>query len=195
MNIIHPVSNATMRFLVELMEKNHIIRHDPKGKLPLKSGGTTDLYFNLRDVRSHPCLMKQLPIGYQSLLEQLMPDRIVEIPHGVTPLAVSTSMRTNIPLVTIREQEKDGRVSDAKSIGDLNAGEKVCVLDDVITDGFSKVSVIKFLQTLQVEVLAVVVMVDREDGWQEMFKKHHIDVPVISVMTITDVRDILASRE
>src|ERR1035437_4232596 len=94
-----------------------LIKWDNKRSLPLKSGGTTDIYANLRLMRSQPSVLRFLAELYANPLRRLRVDRFVEVPEAVSLLAGAIEVETGIPAVTIREEAKAGRVVSGKLIG------------------------------------------------------------------------------
>ena len=165
-----------------------LIKFSNARDLPLKSGGRTDVYITLRDARNTPKALKYISDLFAAPLRYLGIDRFVEVPASVSCFAGPLSIATGIPYLTIREKEKEGRVSDAKVIGQSNVGERVCIIDDVITDGESKIIPHKQCIQLGLDNRALVVLVDRQQGWQQNFAKQNIDVPVWAGMTLHDVR-------
>ena len=57
-----------------------IIKWDNGRALPLKSGGTTDTYINMRQMRDFPGLISYLADLYENPLRRLLVNRIVEMP-------------------------------------------------------------------------------------------------------------------
>ncbi|MDP3963360.1 MAG: orotidine-5'-phosphate decarboxylase [bacterium] len=171
----------------ELMEFSN------KRDLPLKKGGTTDIYINERNARNYPEAIDYLAKIYRNPLLRLGIDRFVEVPDSVSCFAGSLAQLTGIPYLTIREQAKVGRVAKAKVIGNPRRGEKVAVIDDVITDGASKVEPFRECERMMLDIKALVVLVDRQQGWQRNFADNGITLPVWAGMTLHDVRKQLIS--
>ena len=172
-----------------------LINWDDRRALPLKSGGTTDVYVNLRLMRNRPETIRQLAELYANPLRRLRVDRFVEVPEAVSPLAGHISAITNIPLVTIREESKAGRVIKGLVIGDLKPGEWVAIIDDVITDSASKLPALIEIRRAAAKVAAIMVMVDRQQGWKKKLADAGFgDVPVWAGMTLHDVRKFLVKE-
>jgi len=167
-----------------------LIKISSKRDLPLKSGGKTDIYISLRDARNNPAAIKFIADLFSLPLRRLNPDRFVEIPDSVSCFAGPLAINTGIPYFTIREQAKDGRVSDAKRIGQPVWGENVCLIDDVITDGASKVIPYQECQRLGLNVQSLIVLVDRQQGWRKHLAKAEVNanMNVWAGMTLHDVR-------
>ena len=166
-----------------------LLKFDNGRNLPLKSGGTTDVYINLRDARDRPEAISYLAELFMEPLRRLDVQRFVEVPDSVSCFAGSLSVALNLPYLTIREEAKAGRVANAKVIGHANKGERVCIIDDVITDGASKVAPYEECLRLGLDVQALAVLVDRQQGWRENFPTFsQAGLQVWAGMTLHDVR-------
>lgn len=165
-----------------------LIKSDNSRSLPLKSGGKTDVYVNLRDARSKALAINFLASLFSRPVMWIRPDRFIEVPDSVSCIAGPLSMMTDTPYVTIRAEAKEGRVADAKTIGEFHAGESVVILDDVVTNGASKVGPYKVCKEKGLNVKAILVLVDRQQGWEADFRKYDIEAPVWAGMTLHDVR-------
>ncbi len=168
-----------------------LIKFDNKRDLPLKSGGKTDIYINLRDARNNPKAIDFLAKAYANPLLRLDPDCFAEVPDSVSCFAGPLAIRTDKSYITVREQAKEGRVAKPTVIGAVSRGKKVCIVDDVITDGASKIPVYRECQELGVNILPLVVLVDRQQGWKKKFEEQGIFMDVWAGMTLHDVRRYL----
>lgn len=177
------------REVVKLLLQNGLVVMDNGRKLPLKSGGTTDIYLNLRNMRNHPEAIRELANLYANPIRRLHVDRIVEVPEAVSPLAGHLSAILNIPIVTVRETAKTGRVVSGQLIGEVKFGESIVIVDDVVTDGASKLAAIRELRAKGANIAAIVVLVDRQQGWKKtLAEAGYGDVPVWAGLTLHDVR-------
>lgn len=171
-----------------------LINWDNGYGLPLKSGGKTDIYANLRNMRTVPRAISRLAKLYENPIRRLGVNRIVEVPEAVSPLAGHLSVLTGIPIVTVREEAKEGRVVKGRFIGDLKRGDRVAIIDDVITDGASKLTALAELRAAGAIVTAIVVMVDRQQGWKNTLANAGFgDTNVWAGMNLHDLRKCLVS--
>lgn len=171
-----------------------LIKWDNKRQLPLKSGNKTDVYIALREARSDPEALLWLGNVYSNPLMRLNPDRFAEIPDSVSCFAGPLSIQTDIPYITIREEAKQGRVAKAKVIGKANYGDRVCLLDDVITTGDSKIAPYEECRAMGLDILPMIVLVDRQEGWKKTFAAKNIPMEIWSGMTLHDVHKYLITR-
>jgi len=165
-----------------------LLKFDNGRSLPLKKGGTTDVYINLRDARDNPEGIELVSGLFEIPLRRLNVKRFVEVPDSVSCFAGPLSLALRRSYLTIREQAKEGRVADATMIGHSSEGDEVAIIDDVITDGASKIVPWRECVRRGLTTRALVVLVDRQQGWQDKFAKEGINLPVWPGMTLHDVR-------
>ena len=87
---------------------------------------------------------------------------------GADPLAYAAAMISNQsanPLdVFIVRKEVKGHGTKRKVEGSLSPGDRVCVVDDVITTGGSTIKAIEGAKDAGFEVVSVLALVDRQEG-------------------------------
>ena len=98
---------------------------------------------------------------------------------GADPIAYSTSLiaylnKTYIkPFVVRKEPKKYGTGKQIE--GNIKEGEKVFIVDDVITTGGSALKAVKVAKENGLDVLGVIAIVDREEGGEENIKKEGLN--------------------
>lgn len=155
--------------------------------LPLKKGGFTDIYINIRDARNYWEAIAFLADLYAPALKRLKVDRFADVPQAVSCLAGSIAERTRLPMITIREEAKAGRATQGLIIGDVKPNENVAIFDDVITDGASKIAPYYALMAKGI-MPYLIVMVDRQQGWKRLFADRGIHMPVWAGTDLHTVR-------
>lgn len=159
----------------------------------LKSGKRADIYVNLRDARSTPEAMEVISELYTNPLRRLRLDQFFEVPDSVSCFAPLIARKLKCGYITVREQAKASRVVKGIMIGHAPRGARVPGIDDVITDGASKIVPYRECIKAGFNVPGLVVLVDRQEGWQKTFADEKINMPVWAGMTIHDVRRFLIS--
>ncbi len=102
---------------------------------------------------------------------------------GADPLAMATAfvsemMHNPIQAFSIRKTQKDhGMIRWIE--GDLQPGDRVAILEDVVTTGGSTIKAIERARNEGMEVVRVVVLVDRQEGGLEMIREQVKDIDVI----------------
>ncbi|MBI3160816.1 MAG: orotidine-5'-phosphate decarboxylase [Chloroflexi bacterium] len=133
------------------------------GEFTLKSGQKSPIYLDLRRLAGDPAALRRAAAEYARLLRPLAFDRIAGLPYAALPIAAAVSLHGNWPLVYPRKENKDYGTRSAVE-GPYEAGERVVVLDDLVTTGLSKFEGIEKLRAAGMDVEDVVVLVDRGSG-------------------------------
>lgn len=164
------------------------------GEFKLKSGIMSPVYVDLRGIIGNPDLLNRLGSVIGDYMGENIEDcdRIAAIPYAGIPIGVATSLYIPIPLIYPRKEAKEHGTK--KTIeGPFVVGENVLVIDDVITDGASKIEAIEPLKEAGLDVTDILVVLDREQGGAKIMEK--AGYKLHSIFKLTEVVDELAKNQ
>jgi orotate phosphoribosyltransferase len=134
-----------------------------EGDFVLSSGERSRFYVDKYLFSTEPDLLRDVA----GALAEQVPDgveRLAGVELGAVPLVVATSLATGLPYVIVRKVAKEHGSSAGEAIeGSLNGGETVVLIEDVVTTGTQAVRAAGRLREAEVEVAAIVAVLDRRD--------------------------------
>ncbi|MBA3018464.1 MAG: orotate phosphoribosyltransferase [Proteobacteria bacterium] len=160
---------------------------------PLSSGQKSCFYFNMKKITYLP--KGQVLIGkviYDKIQElNLKPKAIGGLTMGADPISVATAftsfLKDNpIEAFAIRKEPKEHGMR-LQIEGNVDAGDSVIIVDDVVTTGKSTIQAIDIARKHGLNVLCAIILVDRceENGHQNIESK---GIKVYSIFTIHDFK-------
>ena len=133
-----------------------------RGDFVLSSGMRSSFYFDKYLFETKPGILRRVS---NLLAEEIPPgiDRIAGTELGAVALAVALSLEMGLPFVIARKAPKGYSTSRAVE-GELYPGERVVVVEDVISTGAQAILAANRLKEAGGEVVKVVAVIDREQG-------------------------------
>ncbi len=134
-----------------------------EGDFVLSSGKRSPFYVDKYLFSTEPALLRDVA---EALSETLPPgvDRLAGVELGAVPLVVATALYTGLPYVIVRKAAKEYGGSAGRAVeGMIEGGEKVVLLEDVVSTGAQAVRAARELEGLGVEVVKVVAVLDRRN--------------------------------
>lgn len=156
--------------------------HDECPNAPL-----SPFYIDLRVVRSFPRVMEQVVEAYEELLEDKNFDLLADVPTAATPIVAALSLRLRVPMISPRIDQKRHGVG-TKIEGVFKEGQRVVLVDDLVTKADSKLEAIKILEESRLRVHDVVVLIDREQGGKTELEKEGYHLwAVFEISTLLEI--------
>lgn len=128
-------------------------------KILLSSGEYSNEYIDCRKALSNPETLKNAAIGITRSLHKDV-KAIGGLTFGADPLSIATSLQANINWFSIRKQAKTHGTQNLIE-GDVRPGDKVAIVDDVLTTGGSLEQAIEAAIAHQLIPVQVIVLVNR----------------------------------
>lgn len=179
------INTAKNRLLDMLLEKSFQYNKDPVFKLV--SGKMSNYYVN--------CKMTTLNAEATLLIGRIFYEKVKPLgitaigglTQGADPIAIATAMTSGmegkgINAFVVRKVAKEHGLKKLIE-GDVHPGDRVVIVDDVITTGQSTIDAIERARNEGLQVVKAVVLVDRQEGGRENIEKK--GVPVESVFTVS----------
>lgn len=135
------------------------------GDFLLSSGRRSRYYFDKYLFETKPHILG--PVA-RLIAEQLPPDvdRIAGPELGAVALAAAASLESHIPFLIVKKASKDYATQKLVE-GEFYPGERVVVVEDVMTTGAQAIASAEKLRSLGMDVLFILGIVDREEGARE----------------------------
>ncbi len=162
----------------------------------LASGRQSNFYFNCKPTTLDPEGM--------NLIGEIIFDMIKDAPVtaaggltlGADPIAdalavISYQKGKPVKSFIVRKDVKDHGTKSAVE-GNVQSGEKVVIIDDVITTGGSTITAIEYARKAGLVIDRVITLIDREEGGRENILQH-VD-HVQSVFTRTEIMALRAQK-
>ena len=131
------------------------------GHFVLTSGRHSASYFQCAKVLQHPEYLTAFSVMIADEFEEQAPD--VVISPAIGGVVLGTEVGTQLGCRTIFAERKEGKMVIRRGFH-IDEGEKVLVVEDVITTGGSVKEVINLVEDAGGNILGVGVLVDRSNG-------------------------------
>lgn len=161
--------------IFEILEKTGALKF---GDFTLASGAKSKYYIDMRIIPNFPKEFNDLIDEALSYIQTHCSEieGIVGIPLAAIPFGTLLAYKLNKPYYILRKEPKDHGLKKMVE-GELKPGQKILLIDDLISSGFSKVFAINALREEGAEVAEMFVFIDRTpEGLAEFEKEYSIKV-------------------
>ncbi|MDQ6877264.1 MAG: orotate phosphoribosyltransferase [Candidatus Dormibacteraeota bacterium] len=154
-----------------------------KGDFVLRSGRRSNRYFDKFLFETEPALLRRLGRRMADLVPKET-QRLAAPELGAVLLGGAVSMETGLPLVLVRKEPK-GYGTSKQIEGRFGAGDRVTVIEDVVTTGGDSLRSAQVLRDAGVDVIHLVVVLDRGEGGEENIRE--AGIPYSPLFRIADL--------
>ncbi|MBL8850382.1 MAG: orotate phosphoribosyltransferase [Planctomycetaceae bacterium] len=158
------------------------------GDFTLASGKKSTYYVDKMQVTLHSHGLRMISEGFWEALRDVQFDAVGGMTIGADPLVggvltIASQAGCDLKGFLVRKEAK-GHGTQKFIEGPLAAGDRVVIVEDVVTTGGSSLLAIDRVQEFGAEVVQVLAIVDRMEGGAANFEARGI--PFLSLMTIAD---------
>lgn len=168
----------------QLIHALHQIGAVKFGFFTLKSGQTSKIYLDLRQIVSYPDVLKAVSDAIWQTVQHCKADVICGVPYTALPIATCISLKHNIPMI-MRRKEKKAYGTKQQIEGKFESGQTCLVIEDVVTTGSSVIETIADLTEAGLKVHDAAVLINREKNGKENLLQHHCQLH--SALTLSDI--------
>ena len=176
------------RLLQLLREKS--FRYSPDQPFKLVSGRVSPYYIDCRPTTHSAEGLFLIGAIFWEMLRDLEVDAVGGLTMGADPIAHAVALTSflkgqPVNAFAVRKSPKE-HGTGGLVVGDVKPGDKVVILEDVITTGASTLKAIAAARDFGLEVVRVLILVDRQEGGREAVAA--VIPQVEAVFTISDLR-------
>ncbi len=141
----------------------------------LSSGKLSTYYLDLRTITLDPEGGYIIGNLIYEMIKDKNPDAVGGLTLGADPISYATSMVSYINKNPIKpfvvRKEPKGHGTGKQIEGNVKEGDKVFIVEDVVTTAGSSLKAAKVAKEAGLEILGIIAIVDREEGGEENIKK------------------------
>jgi orotate phosphoribosyltransferase len=138
-----------LRWLKQIIVERALTR----GEYMLSGGSRSDYYIDKFRLFSDPHILRRIARLFAPVVSETSPDLIGGTELGGVIIATAVSQMTGIPMIVVRKSPKQyGAFADEYVEGPFEAGQKVLLLEDVITSGREVLAAKARLEELNLKV-------------------------------------------
>jgi orotate phosphoribosyltransferase len=136
-----------------------------EGDFVLRSGRRSRYYLDKYRFETRPDLLGPLGELIAAAVSEHEPEaaRLAGPELGAVALAAAASLASGLPFLIVRKEPKDYGTANRLE-GVFEQGERVCLVEDVVTSAGAALEAVEALRAAGLEVETAVCVVDREEG-------------------------------
>jgi orotate phosphoribosyltransferase len=146
-----------------------------EGDFVLRSGRRSRYYLDKYRFETQPGLLRPLGEALAGAVREHEPGavRIAAPAVGAIALAAAASLEGGLPFLIVRDAAKEHGTAN-RIEGLYEAGECVCLVEDVVTSAGAAVESVQALREAGLRVSTAICVVDREEGGVDELARHAV---------------------
>ncbi len=159
-----------------------------EGDFVLRSGRRSRFYLDKYRFSTQPDLLEAIAQRIAAAVAEVEPSavRLAAPELGAVPLAAAASLASRLPFLIVRGEAKAYGTGNRLE-GIFEEGERVCLVEDVVTSGGAAVEAVVALREAGLECQTAICVVDREEGGADALAR--VAVRLRSVFRAVDIVD------
>ena len=136
-----------------------------EGDFVLRSGRRSRFYLDKYRFSTQPDLLEAIAGRIADAVREVEPEaaRLAAPELGAVPLVAAASLVSRLPFLIVRAETKAYGTNNRLE-GAFSAGERICLVEDVVTSGGAAVEAVEALREAGLECRTAICVVDREEG-------------------------------
>jgi orotate phosphoribosyltransferase len=155
---------------------SELVRHAYlEGDFLLRSGKRSRYYLDKYRFETRPELLRPIGERIAVVVREHAADavRLAAPELGAVALAAAASLESGLPFLIVRKEAKEYGTANRLE-GPYDAGECVCLVEDVVTSGGALLESVDALRNAGLVVHTAVCVVDREEGGADALARHAV---------------------
>ena len=146
-----------------------------EGDFVLRSGRRSRYYLDKYRFETHPALLRELGdrIAARAGDGGDRPDLLAGPELGAVALTAAACLAAGLPFLIVRKDAKTYG-TERRVEGVYEPGQRVCLVEDVVTTGGAAVAAVKALRDAGLECRDAVCVVDRDEGGADALARHAV---------------------
>lgn len=142
--------------IAQLLLQIKAIKLQPANHFTWASGWKSPIYCDNRKTLSYPEIRNEIRDGFVKIILEKYerPDVIAGVATGAIAIGALVAEAMNLPFIYVRPKPKEHGLANMIE-GEIPAGKKVIVIEDLISTGTSSLKAVEALRNANVEVLGM----------------------------------------